>query len=121
MAGMTLNALAASDNTNMTNHVVSATKPSHLPFHGKVDAVDTVTKSIKVGERTFVVTSETRIKKDGTPATFDDVKMGDNVGGAFRKADDGRLELLTLNTGVKAEAEKKKKKKDDGTNSPAVR
>ena len=81
--------------------------------------MDTVAKTIKVGERTFVVTSETRIKKDGNPAVFDDIKVGDNVGGAFRKVDDGKLELLTLNAGVKADGEKKKKKEMTGTNSPA--
>jgi uncharacterized protein (DUF2141 family) len=118
MAGMTLSATAANDNQNKTNHSASATKPSHVPFHGRVIAVDAVAKSFKLGDRTFVVTSETRIKKDGVPATFDDVKAGDNVGGAFRTANDGRLEVLTLNTGLKADAEKKKKK-DGGTNSPA--
>ena len=119
MTSMTLNAMAQNDTQNKTNHSVGATKPSHTPFHGKVDAVDTVAKTIKVGERTFVVTSETRIKKDGNPAVFDDIKVGDNVGGAFRKADDGKLELLTLNAGVKADGEKKKKKEMTGTNSPA--
>jgi hypothetical protein len=74
-----------------------------IPFHGKIDAVDKNAKTIKVGERVFQVTSETRITKGDKPATLDDAAVGELVGGAYIKADDGTLKLRTLRIGPKPE------------------
>ncbi|HHY86169.1 MAG TPA: hypothetical protein GYA07_11670 [Verrucomicrobia bacterium] len=82
----------------------SARKPSVTPFHGKLKAVDVEAKTIEVGTRTFKITSETKITKDGRPATLADAVVGENVGGAYRKADDGSLNVTTVNFGKKADA-----------------
>ena len=83
-----------------------------LPFNGKISAVDKVAKTITLGEtdkaRVFQITSETKIKKSNKPATFDDVLVGENVGGYARKHPDGKLEVVTLNTGLPARNAKAK-------------
>lgn len=76
-----------------------------IPFHGKIDAVDKVAKTIKVGERVFQVTSETRIVKQGKPATLDDAAVGELVGGSYVKGEDGKLNLRSLRIGPKPEGE----------------
>ncbi len=82
-----------------------------LPFRGKIDAVSTTAKTVKVGERTFQITDETRIRKDGNPATLADAVVGDEVGGSYKEAD-GKLTALSLRLGPVPEGEKKKKKKE---------
>src|SRR4026209_743725 len=56
-------------------------KPSIIPFHGKISAVDKAAKTVtlegKEKTRTFHVTSETKIEKGGQPATLDDAKIGE--------------------------------------------
>ena len=73
--------------------------PRSLPFRGKVGAVDKTAKTVKVGERTFQITSDTRIVKAGKPATVDDVSEGEEVGGAYREGDGGKLNLVSLRVG----------------------
>lgn len=97
----------------------AAKKQGVIPFHGKIAAVDKTAKTIKVGERTFQVTSETRIKKAGKDATLADAPVGEEVGGAYRKADGGKLLLRSLRIGPKPEAKGEPKKegaKKDGKN-----
>jgi hypothetical protein len=92
-------------------------KSGSLPFKGKIDAVDTVAKTVKVGDKTYQVTSTTKFMKDGKPATFSEAKMGEEVGGAYKTADGGKLELVSLRIGPKpatdgAPPAKEKKTKD---------
>src|SRR5438445_12484669 len=60
-------------------------KPKSIPFHGKVTALDTAAKVItlegKEKSRTFQITSETRITKDGKPAVLKDVTVAGSVSG----------------------------------------
>ena len=89
-----------------------------VPFNGKVAAIDKVAKTVKVGERVFQITSETKIMKSGKPATLDDGAVGEEVAGRYRKASDGKLNALTVRFGSKPEGEPKgekkgKKKKND--------
>jgi hypothetical protein len=83
-----------------------------LPFHGKLDSVDKNEKSIKIGDgRTFQVLPTTRITKDGAkPGTLEDAKVGEDIAGAFREVDGGKLQLVSLRLGPKPE-----KKLADGT------
>ena len=81
-------------------------------FNGKIAAVDKTAKTIKVGERTFQVTSETKIRKGGNPATLDDAVVGDEIGGTYKEAD-GKLNALSLRLGPRPEGGEKKKKKTE--------
>ena len=90
-------------------------KQGRLPFHGKIAAVDKKAKTFTVGERTFQVTSETKLNKGGKPATLDDVAVGEEVGGSFEKADDGKLNAKLVRVGPKVENEVKSQVKKSGT------
>ena len=76
-------------------------KQGLIPFNGKITAVDKTAKTIKVGERTFQITSETILKKGGKPATLDDAIVGDVIGGNYQKEADGKLNAKTVRLGPK--------------------
>lgn len=88
-----------------TSSPADATKPEKPgkggPFHGKLASVDKVAKTITVGKRTFQITSETRVKKAGKPATLDDGVVGETVSGYVKPAADGKLMATTVNFGPK--------------------
>jgi hypothetical protein len=87
--------------------------PRAIPFRGKIDSVDKTAKTIKVGERTFQVTADTRIMKAGKPATLDDATSGEEVGGAYREGADKKLNLVSLRVGARPDAPPKKDEKKD--------
>ncbi|HLA95331.1 MAG TPA: hypothetical protein VK612_06400 [Pyrinomonadaceae bacterium] len=82
--------------------------PRALPFNGKIAAVDKEAKTVKVGERTFHVTPDTRIMKNAKPATLADATVGEVVGGSYRESDDKKLNLVSLRIGPKPDAAPKK-------------
>jgi hypothetical protein len=71
--------------------------PRALPLRGKVDAVDKQAKTFKINERTFTVTTDTKIKKDGKEATFDDLAVGANVTGSAKENAGKKLVVGSLN------------------------
>ena len=75
-------------------------------FRGTVSAMDAKAMTLTVGKRTFEVTSETKITKDGQPAILSDIAVGDKVGGAYKKAGD-KLTATTINDGKKPGEEAK--------------
>lgn len=85
----------------------AATTPApkkHGPmFHGKVSAVDATAKTVtvagKAGDATYAVTADTKITKEGQPATLADVAVGQMVMGAFKKDDAGKMTATTLTIG----------------------
>ncbi len=94
----------AGDPTNAPTATASAPKKHSVPFHGKVAAVDSATMTFKVGTMTIAVTSNTKITKDGKPATFAEITVGENIGGACKKVAAGKLDATSVRIG-----EKKKK------------
>lgn len=78
-----------------------------LPFNGKVKAVDQDANTVHVGTRTFQITPDTKIVKGGKPATLADAEVGEVVGGAYRKSDDGKLITVSIRFGPKPDKEKK--------------
>jgi hypothetical protein len=87
--------------------------PGGHPFLGKLAAVDKAAKTIKVGESVYQITSETKITKDGKPATLDDGVVGEPVSGYAKPTDDGKMAATMVRFGAKAEnksAEKKNNK-----------
>jgi hypothetical protein len=83
-------------------------KHDHSVFMGKLGAIDTKAMTLTVGERTFDITSDTKITKDGKPAALADGVVGETVGGAYKKDADGKLIATSIHFG-----EKKHKKKSD--------
>ena len=95
-------------------------KNSRLPFTGKITAVDTTASTVKVGERVFNVTSETKVLKDGKPATLAELTVGEPVRGSYKKDEAGKLNALLVHAGAKPEAAPKKKKVEK-TETPAAK
>jgi hypothetical protein len=78
------------------------------PFHGKLGAVDTNAKTLTVGTLTLQVTSDTKITKDGQPATLSDGVVGQPVSGSYQKTADGKRNAVTVHFGAKGEGKPKK-------------
>jgi hypothetical protein len=76
-------------------------------FNGKVIAVDAKAMTLTIGKRTFEVSSATKITKNGQPAILSDIAVGDKVGGAYKKTDDGKLAATTITDGKKSAEEPK--------------
>ena len=79
------------------------------PFRGKLAAVDKIAKTIVVGKRTFQITSETKIRKAGKPATLEDGVVGEPVSGYVKPTADGKLAATTVNFGPKPGPENSEK------------
>lgn len=77
-------------------------KKGGIPAGGKVVAIDKIAKTVKVGERTFQVTSETRITKAGKPATLDEGVVGEEVGISYNDVD-GKLVARSVRFGPRPE------------------
>ena len=91
--------------TTSTNKPVSAKPKSRgKPYSGTIDSVDNDGKTITVlstsgTSKTYKVTSKTRIKKDGEPATLADLSKGEKVRGVSHETDSGDLVASTVNVG----------------------
>ncbi len=100
-----------------------ASKPAGVPFRGKIEALDktamTVTLAGKEKSRVIHVTSSTRFMKDGKPAIFGDLAIGDAAVGQVRKTEDGKEEAMVMRVGEKPAAEAKPEKKKKKEQAPA--
>ncbi len=76
-------------------------KSGTLPFHGRLKAVDASAKKITVGELTLQITADTKITKAGKPAVLEDATIGEDVGGAYKKTEDGKLSVTKVRFGPK--------------------
>ena len=113
MVAAPLNLRAQETTTNVPAH--KHTQHDHSVFNGKLSAIDKNAQTLKVGERTFEITSETKITKAGKPATLSDGVVGEPVAGAYKKSEDGKMVATSIRFGAKTESakpegEKKKKK-----------
>ena len=90
----------AGDATNAPAATTPAPKKhAGTPFHGKVVAVETNAMTFTVGTMTIAITSETKITKDGQPAVFADITVGEAVRGSYKKDDAGKLNATTVRIG----------------------
>jgi hypothetical protein len=109
-------ALSRAQDTSTNAPAVSAQKHRHgAPFHGTVSAVDANAMTLTVGKLTVQVTSETKIIKDGKPATLADGVVGEPVRGYYKKDADGKLSATTVHFGSK-----KKETSDAGSSTNSV-
>ena len=93
-------------------------KPSAGPFHGKLAAVDQVAKTITIGKRTFQITPETRIKKNGKPATLADGVVGEQVSGYVKPTESGKLAATVVTFGPKPDSKNTDSKKSSAEKEP---
>jgi hypothetical protein len=76
-------------------------KTRSMPIHGKLAAVDKQAKTITVGESVLWITDETKIFKDGKPATLDDAVKGEPVVATYRAGADKKREAMMIRFGPK--------------------
>ena len=88
----------------------TAKKPAAGPFHGNLAALDKSAKTISVGTRTFQITADTLIFKDGKPATLEDGVVGEPVSGYVKPTADGKWDATKVTFGAKPEAKSAAKK-----------
>ena len=100
--GSSTNAPASSDQTP-----AKPKKHEGLVFRGTVSAIDAKAMTLTVETRTFAVTSDTKIIKDGKSATLADGVVGEQVSGAYKKTADGKLNATSIHFGAKAENKNK--------------
>lgn len=93
--------------TNAAPH--AAKKHGGTPFHGKVASVDAAASTVTVGSLTVNITSETKITKDGKPATLSDITVGEKIAGSYKKDDAGKMDATIIHIGEKGEGKKPKK------------
>jgi hypothetical protein len=94
-----------------------AEKKNTYPLYGEVVAITSRTLTIKGGEekedRKYTISAATEILKSEKPATVEDVKVGQWVGGLLEKAEAGNDKVLKLNLSVK--------QKDKSATKPAAK
>ena len=89
-----------------------------IPFHGSLSAKSD--SSITVGKRLFQVNSETKILKNGKPASLADGEIGKEVAGQYREQE-GKLIAKSIRFGPKPEnqgGEKHENKNPETAKSP---
>ena len=97
----------AAEKPAKTPSVPQQSKTKFRPFYGKVKTYDKAAASVILQgpkAQTFAIITETKINKDGKPATVDALVAGETIGGRAREGADGRWEALTLNVGKKPAA-----------------
>jgi hypothetical protein len=109
MAGLMVAAVSALTLTAEAQEKKSK-KDGPLPFNGKVASVDKAANTLKVGERVFSLTAESRITKGGKPATLGDAVPGEEVAGSYKRVGD-KLEVISVRFGPRPEGETKDKGK----------
>ena len=87
--------------TNSPAATAPASKKHSQSYHGKVTAVDSAAMTVTVGSKTFNVTSDTKITKEGKPATLSDITAGESVRGSYKKVAGGKLDATTIHIGDK--------------------
>jgi hypothetical protein len=69
------------------------------PFRGKLVEVNAAGNTIRIGKSTYLITSETKITRDGSPAPLSDAKVGEPVSGYARKMGEGPARAASLKLG----------------------
>lgn len=102
--------IQAQDQKAKTEAKAEAKSKSHvMPFRAKIVSVDKGAQTVVLGKRTFQVTPQTKIMKEGDkPATLADAKEGVISSGSYTEAAD-KLLLVKFHIGPKPEKEAEKK------------
>jgi Cu/Ag efflux protein CusF len=106
MLALALNQGLSQETGEPQNPAKASDRAKQMPFRGTIAKVDLEAKTVTLGgkekDRTFIVTDQTKIKKDGEAAKLEDVRAGHTVGGLARAKGD-KWEVVTLNVSEKAD------------------
>lgn len=92
--------------TASTGTGAAPAKVKKIPFHGKLQSVDTTAQTVtlesKKGPRVFHVTPDTKITDGaGNPTTLVSAVVGEDTGGSYTKDASGNMMLNSLRLGAK--------------------
>lgn len=110
LLAQTTNKVPAEKKSSSEKKEPAEKKQSPIPFHGNIVTLDKNARTLTIGKRVFLVTSETKIFKSEKPATFADGAVGDYVTGSYKKSDDGKLIAHSVYFGGKSKGTAEKKK-----------
>jgi hypothetical protein len=97
---------AAATKSGADKKDTTAKKKAAHPFRGKLAAVDKSAHTIKVGESTYQITSDTKITKAGKSAILADGVVGEEVGGYAKPTADGKMAAVSVRFGPKVATQK---------------
>ncbi len=101
--------IRAQDASAPTADAPAAPAKKHgLSAKGKIAAVDATAMTLTVGEQSFTATSDTKVSKNGNPATFADLAVGDSVSVSYKKGEADKLTATSITVGGKGKGKKKK-------------
>jgi hypothetical protein len=110
VALVALPASSRAEDPKMKEGPAASEKPSpdkpgkhSTPFRGKLGTVDAKAMTLTVGTLVIHVTADTKITRNGQPATLADGVAGEPVGGAYQKTEDGQLNATTVHFGGKGD------------------
>jgi hypothetical protein len=98
IAGLQLN-LQAQQSEGSAAKETAAKADRAIPFHGTLKAVDKGAGTVTVGGRTFQLTTDTKYLQ----GSLEEAKVGEKVGGSYRKSEDGTLRVNSIRFGEKPE------------------
>ena len=101
----------------------AAQKETKFPFHGKLQSVDTDAMTFTLNGKTprvYAVTADTKIKKNGEPATLKDAVVGEDVGGYTMRGADGKLTALSVRFGPRPESKRQKASSSPSAAAPSA-
>ena len=92
--------IVAKSSAEVTTGSTEVDKGEHgATFNGRVSKVDSVSQTVTIGNRTFQVLPTTTIMRNGAQANFNDLKSGTLLSGRYKKSDQNKLEVLTMEIG----------------------
>jgi hypothetical protein len=116
----------AADKADTNAPAAGAPKKERSNWSGKLTAVDKTAKTITVTkkdeDKVLQITSETKFRKDGKPATLEDGVIGEECGTTYLKADGTNTvdKAVSVRFGPKPESDKKKSDKKS-SDKPATK
>lgn len=85
-----------------------------MQFRGKIEAVDQVGKTVTVKGKdkahVLQITSQSKLSKEGKPATLADAVVGENVAGFARETAPEKFEAISIRFNTKAPGQSKPRK-----------
>ena len=99
--------LHAQDSDAPAAKQAAAANQRAYPFNGTLKAVDRNAGTIKVGNRTFKLTSETKYLQ----GDLDAAQLGEKVGGSYWKSPDGVLTVKSIRFGAKPDKSSESRQK----------
>ena len=74
------------------------TSVSGTSFSGKVSKVDPAAQTVTIDNQTYHILPTTRITRNDQQASFNEIKVGSQLSGQYKKSAENNLEVLTVDT-----------------------